>query len=77
MKIFGNVVYLVFQVIVFVFEIFYLYTWLGAIGVILGFVLFPVVWAALPFIMLFRSGIWLPLVVTFLPLLIGIFKFKK
>lgn len=69
--------YLVFQLIAFVFEIWYLFTWLGVIGVILGFAVFPVVWVALPFIMLFRSGIWLPLVITLIPFIIGILKLKK
>ena len=69
--------YLIFQLIAFIFEIWYLYTWLGVLGVILGFVVFPVVWIALPFIMLYRSGIWLPLVITLLPFIIAIFKPKN
>ncbi len=76
MKFLGKT-YLVFQLIAFVMELWYLYVWLGLFGVIIGFIIFPIIWVALPFIMLFRSGIWLPLVITLLPIVIAIFKIKK
>lgn len=62
------------EIVAFVFEIWYLYTWLGGVGATVGFILFPAVWAVLPFIMLFRSGIWFPLVITLLPFVLGFFK---
>lgn len=69
--------YLFFQLVAFVFELWYLYVWLGGFGVVLGLFIFPAVWVALPFVMLFRSGIWLPLVITLLPFVIAIFRFNK
>ena len=62
------------EIVAFVFEIWYLYTWLGGVGAAVGFILFPAVWTVLPFIMLFRSGIWFPLVITLLPFVLGFFK---
>lgn len=66
MKKIGIFIFWTIQIFVFVWELAYLYSWLGAIGVIVGFVIFPAVWVAMPFIMLFQSGIWLPLLLTVL-----------
>ena len=70
MKIFKGI-FLIFQLVAFIIELWYLYVWLGAFGVIVGLFIFPVVWIALPFIMLFRSGIWLPLVITLIPIIMA------
>ncbi len=66
MKKIGTVIFWVAQIFVFIWELWYLYSLAGTIGVILGFFIFPAVWVAVPFIMLFKSGIWLPLLITIL-----------
>ena len=63
--------YWILQIIAFIVELIYMFVNWGVLGLIIGFILWPIVFIVLPFYMLFASGIWFPLATTILAFILA------
>ena len=69
-----TIIYYFFQLIAFIMEMAFLFAKGGLLLIVIGFFVFPLVWAVVPFWMLFEVGNWIPLAITLIPFFLMVFS---